>query len=144
MTSLRPLGSTVLGAPRSRTAILTGNTPLRPDYRMAARSGFVASAAPAPPPKVSFRSSPPPRSAHLGSRIPLGRPASPRPTPAPNPYMDHLPPAAPPVSQYTIQRNDACAAAKQLSSALLPRLGPSSTCGPPMRRHPTLHLIRSP
>ena len=32
---------------RSRTATLAGNTPLRPDYRMAARSGFAASAAPA-------------------------------------------------------------------------------------------------
>ena len=43
------------GRTRSRTPILTGNTPLRPDYRMAARSGFTASAAPAPPPKAPFR-----------------------------------------------------------------------------------------
>ena len=35
---------------RSRTATLTGNTPLRPDYRNAVRSGFAASAAPPPPP----------------------------------------------------------------------------------------------
>ena len=43
------------GRTRSRTPILTGNTPLRPDYRKAARSGFTASAAPAPPPKAPFR-----------------------------------------------------------------------------------------
>ena len=67
---------------RSRTATLAGNTPLRPDYRRAARSGFAASAAPAPRPKTSFRSSPPPRSARLGSTIPLGRLTSRRvPTP---------------------------------------------------------------
>ncbi|CAM9623373.1 unnamed protein product [Ascophyllum nodosum] len=75
---------------RKRTAILAGNTPLRPDYRTAAHSGFAASAAPAPPPKASFRSSPPPRSARLGSTIPLGRYASPRPMPASsNPQLDH-------------------------------------------------------
>ena len=53
---------------RSRTATLTGNTPLRPDYRMADRSGFAASAAPSPPPKPTLRSSPLPRSARLASR----------------------------------------------------------------------------
>ena len=55
---------------QSQTTILVGNTPLRPDYRPAARSGFVASAAPAPPTEDSFRSSPPPRSARLDSTIP--------------------------------------------------------------------------
>ena len=75
---------------RSQTAILAGNTPLRPDYHTAARSGFAASAAPVPPPKASFRSSPPPRSARLGSTIPLGLYASPRPMPASsNPQLDY-------------------------------------------------------
>ena len=77
---------------RSRTATLVGNTPLRPDYRMAARSGFAASAAPAPPPKTSFRSSPPPRSVRLGSTIPLGRLTSPHPPSGPNSQMDNPPP----------------------------------------------------
>ena len=35
---------------RSQTAILAGTTPSRPDYRLAARCGFAASAAAAPPP----------------------------------------------------------------------------------------------
>ena len=43
------------GHTRTRTATLTGNTPLRPDYHMAARSGFAASAAPPPPPKATLR-----------------------------------------------------------------------------------------
>ena len=51
---------------QSRTAILAGNTPLRPDTRTAAHSGFAASADPGPPPTASFRSSPPPRLARLG------------------------------------------------------------------------------
>ena len=49
---------------RSKTAILAGTTPSRPDYRLAARSGFAASAASVPPP---LRTSPPSRSARLGS-----------------------------------------------------------------------------
>ena len=53
---------------QSRTAILAGNTPFRPYYRTGARSGFAASAAPAPPPKASLRSSTSPRSAHLAPR----------------------------------------------------------------------------
>ena len=77
---------------QSRTAILAGKIPLRSNNRAAVRSGFAASAAPAPPPKASFRSSPPSRPARLGSTIPLGRPASPRLTPTPNPQMDHSPP----------------------------------------------------
>ena len=104
---------------QSRMAILAGNTPLRPDYRAADRSGFSVSAAPAPPPKVLFCSSPPPRSARLGSTIPLGRPASPRLTPAPNSQMDHSPPAASPVLQYTTPDNDTSTAAEQLSHTLL-------------------------
>ena len=73
------------GRTRSRTAFLTGNTPLRPDYHRAARSGFAASAAPALPPKTPLRSSQLPRSDRLGSTIPLGRPDLCRPSPAPNP-----------------------------------------------------------
>ena len=81
---------------RSRTAILAGNTPLRPDYRMAARSGFAASAAPAPSRKASLRWSQPPRSARLGSTIPLGRLTSPHLTSGCNSQKDNSPSAAPP------------------------------------------------
>ena len=91
------------GRTRGRTATLTGNTPLRPDNRRAARSGFAASTAPAPPPKAPFRSSPPPRSARQGSTIPLGRPDSYHPSPAPNSQMDDPTPTAPSVSKYTTQ-----------------------------------------
>ena len=42
------------GRTRSPMATLTGNTPLRPDYRIAARSGFTAFAAPAPPQRPRF------------------------------------------------------------------------------------------
>ena len=87
------------GRTRSRTAILIGNTPLRPDYHRAACSGFAASAASAPPLKTSLRSSPPPRSTRLGSTIPLGRPDLCRPSPAPNARMDPTP-AAPSVSNH--------------------------------------------
>ena len=75
------------GRTRSRTAIPTGNTPLRPDYHRAARSGFVASAAPALPPTIPLRSSPLPRSGRLGSTVPLGRPNLCRPSPPQNPQM---------------------------------------------------------
>ena len=85
---------------RSRTATLAGNTPLRPDYRIAARSGFAASAVPAPPSKTSFRSSPPPRSVRLSSTIPLNRLTSPHPPPGPNSQLDPPTPATPPVVQY--------------------------------------------
>ena len=98
---------------------LAGNTLLRHDYCMAARSGFTTSAAPAPPPKASFRSSPPLRSARLGSTIPLGRLTSPHPTPGSNSQMDNSPPAAPPVVQYPAPGNDNRAAAEQLSNNLL-------------------------
>ena len=47
---------------RRQTAILAGTAPSRPDYRLAARSGFAASAASAPP---SLRTSPPSRSPRL-------------------------------------------------------------------------------
>ena len=104
---------------RSRTATLAGNTPLLPDYRMAARSGFAASATPAPPPKASLRSLPPPRSARLDSTISLGRLTSPDPTPGSNSQMDNSPPAAPPAAQYPAPGNDNRAAAEQLSNTLL-------------------------
>ena len=104
---------------RSRTATLAGNTPLRPDYRMAVRSRYAASAAPASPPKASFCSSPPPRSACLSSTIPLGRLTLPHPTPGSNSQMDNSPPAAPPVVQYPTPGNDNRAAAEQLSNTSL-------------------------
>ena len=104
---------------RSRTATLAGNTPLRSDYRKVARSGFAASAAPAPPPKTSFRLSPPPRSGRLGSTIPLGCLTSPHPPPVPNSQMDNPTPTTPPVVQYPAPGNDNLAAADQLSNALL-------------------------
>ena len=57
---------------RSQNATLDGIAPSRPDYRTAAHSRFAASAASAPPP---LRTSPPPRSARLGSTTSPGRPA---------------------------------------------------------------------
>ena len=107
------------GRRRSRTTILAVNTPLRPDCHRAARSGFAASTAPAPPPIVPFHSLPPLRSARLDSTIPLSRPDSYRPSPAPNPQMDNTTPAAPPVSQHTAPEHDAYTAAEQLSNTLL-------------------------
>ena len=105
---------------RSQTGILASNTPLCPDYRTAARNGFAASAAPVPPPKASFRSSPPPRSARLGSTIPLGCYASPRPKPvSSNPRVEPLAPVAPPVLPITAPDNDASAAAEPLLNTLL-------------------------
>ena len=104
---------------RSQTTVLTGNVPSCSDYRTVARSGFTASAAPAPSPKVQLHSSPPPRSTRLGSTIPLGRHASPRPTLAPNPQLQHSPPAAPPVLQTTAPDNDTSIAAEPLSNTLL-------------------------
>ena len=101
------------GRTRSRTAILAGNTSLRPDYHRAARCGFAAPAAPALPPKTPL-----PRSDRLGSTIPLGRPNVCRTSPAPNPQMDPTPTASP-VSKHTTPEYDACAAAEQLSNTLL-------------------------
>ena len=103
---------------RSPPATLAGNTPLRLDYCMAARSGFAASATLAPPPKASLRLSPPPRSARLDSRISLGRLTSPDPTPGSNSQMDNSPAAAPPAAQYLAPGNDNRAAAEQLSNVL--------------------------
>ena len=110
------------GRIQSRTAILTGNTPLRPDYHRAARSGFAASAIPALPPKTPLCSSPLPRSDRLGSTIPLGRPDLCCPSPAANPQMDPTPTVSP-VSNYTTPEYDACAAAEQLSNTSLSATG---------------------
>ena len=78
---------------RSRTAILDGNAPSRPDYRTAAHSGLAASAASAPPP---LRTSPPPRSARLGSTTSTGRLASISSTPTPPDLQSDSPsPTAP-------------------------------------------------
>ena len=107
------------GRTRSRTTILAGNTPLRPDYRAAARSGFAASVASAAPPKFSFHSSPPRRSDRLGPTIPLARPASPRLMPAPNPQLDYSSPAAPSALQSTAPDNGTSATAEHLSNILL-------------------------
>ena len=104
---------------RSRTATLTGNTPLRPDYRMADRSGFAASAAPSPPPKATLRSSPLPRSARLGSTIPLRRPTPSRMTKAPNPHMDNPAPVAPPAQQDATLDETGTIAEQQLYNTLL-------------------------
>ena len=65
---------------RSQTAILDGNTPSRSDYRTAAHSGFATSAAATSPP---LRTSPPPRSARLGSTTSPGRRAPISLTPPP-------------------------------------------------------------
>ena len=104
---------------QSQTVILAGNTPVRPDYCTAASSGFALSAAPASPSNAPFRSSPPPRSARLGSTILLGRHASPRPTPPPNLQLDYSLPTAPPVLQPTAPDKDASATAEHLSNTLL-------------------------
>ena len=78
---------------RSQTAILDDNAPSRPDYRTAAHSGFAASAASAPP---LLRTSPPPRSARLGSTSSTGRLASTSSTPTPpDLQLDSPPPTAP-------------------------------------------------
>ena len=104
---------------RSRTAILTGNTPLRPDYRMDARSELAASAAPPPPPKATLHSSPPPRSTRLRSTIPQRRPTSSHMTTAPNPRMDHSPSVALPTRQgATPDEKTSGAAEQQLSNTL--------------------------
>ena len=99
---------------RSRTAILAGNIPLRPDYHRAARSGFAAPAAPALPPKAQPRSSPLPLLDRLGSTISLGRPGLCRPPPTQNPQIDTTP-----RTPHTNPEYDAYAATKQLSNTLI-------------------------
>ena len=105
---------------RCRTATLTGNTLLRPDYRMAARSGFALSTAPSPPPKATLCSSPPPRSTRLGPTISLRRLTPPRMATALNPRMDHSPPVAPSAQQgATPDDKISTVAEHQLSNTLL-------------------------
>ena len=100
---------------RSQTATLDGNAPSRPDYRTAARCGFAASAASAPPP---LRTSPPPRSARLGSTTSAGHPASTRSTlTLPDSQSDPPPPTAP--LHPTLPDPDVQAAAVHLSNTLL-------------------------
>ena len=100
---------------RSQIAILDGNAPSRPDYRTAAHSGFAASAASAPSP---LRTSPPPRSARLGSTTSTGRPASTSSTPTiPDLQSDSPSPTAP--LHPTVPNPDVQAAATHLSNTLL-------------------------
>ena len=100
---------------RSQTAILDGNSPSRPDYRTAARSGFAASAASALPP---LRTSPPPRSARLGSTSSTGRLASTISTPAPPDLQSDSPPPTAPL-HLTAPDADVQAAAAHFSNTLL-------------------------
>ena len=100
---------------RSQTAILDGNTPSRPDYRTAAHSGFAASAASAPPP---LRTSPPPRSARLGSTTSTGSPASTSSTPTSPDLQSDSPPPTVPLNP-TVPVPDVQAAAAYLSNTLL-------------------------
>ena len=100
---------------RSQTAILDGNTPSRPDYRTAAYSGFAASAAAASPP---LRTSPPSRSARLGSTTSPGRRAPISSTPPPVDLQSAPPPLSAPLHP-TAPDPDVQAAAAHLSNTLL-------------------------
>ena len=100
---------------RSQTAILDGNAPSRPDYRTAAHSGFAASAASAPPP---LRTSPPPRSARLGSTTSTGRPALASSTLNPPDLQSNSPPSTAPLHP-TVPDLYVQAAAAHLSNTLL-------------------------
>ena len=100
---------------RSQTANLDGNTPSRPDYRTAAHSGFAASATAASPP---LRTSPPPRSARLGSTTSPGRRAPISSTPRPADLQSVPPPFSAPL-HLTAPDPDIQAAAAQLSNTLL-------------------------
>ena len=100
---------------RSQIAILDGNTPSRPDYRTAAHSGFAASAASAPPP---LRTSPPPRSARLGSTTSTECLASTSSTPTPSDLQSDSPPPTAPLHP-TAPDPDVQAAAADLSNTLL-------------------------
>ena len=89
---------------RSQTTILDGNAPSRPDYRTVAYSEFAASAVSTPPP---FRTSPPPRSARLGSTTCPGRLASTSSTPTPPDLQSDSPsPTAPLHTTHTKPNRD--------------------------------------
>ena len=100
---------------RSQTAILDGNAPSRPDYRTAAHSGFAACAASAPPP---LRTSPPPRSARLGSTTSTVRLASTSSTPTLLDLQSDSPPPTAPLHP-TAPDPDVQVAAAHLSNTLL-------------------------
>ena len=100
---------------RSQTTTFDGNAPSRPDYRTAARSGFAASAASAPPP---LRTSPPPRSARLGSTTSAGHPTLTRSTLALPDFQSAPPPPTAPLHP-TVPDPDIQAAASHLSNTLL-------------------------
>ena len=100
---------------RSQTAILDGNAPSRPDYRTAARSGFAASAASAPPP---LRTSPLPRSVRLGSTPSSGHSTSTRSTQTLPDFQSDPPPPTVPLHP-TLPDPDVQAAAVHLSNTLL-------------------------
>ena len=100
---------------RSQTAILDGNTPLRPDYRTATHSGFAASAAEVSPP---LHTSPPPRSARLGSTTSPGRRAPISSTPPPADLQSVPPPLSAPLHP-TAPDPDVQVAAAHLSNTLL-------------------------
>ena len=94
---------------------MEGNARSRPDYRTAAHSGFAASAASAPPP---LRTSPPPRSARLGSTTSTGCPASTRSTLNPPDLQSDPPPSTAPLHP-TVPDVYVQAAAAHLSTTLL-------------------------
>ena len=100
---------------RSQTAILDDNAPSRPDYRTAAHSEFAASGASALP---SLRTSPPPRSARLGSTSSTGHLASISSTPAPSDLQSDSPPPTAPLHP-TAPGPDVQAAAAHLSNTRL-------------------------
>ena len=100
---------------RSQTTNLDGNTPSRPDYRTAAHSGFAASATAA---SLPLRTSPPPRSARLGSTTSPGCRAPISSTPRPADLQSVPPPFSAPLHP-TAPDPDVQAAAAQLSNTLL-------------------------
>ena len=100
---------------RSQTATFDGNAPSRPDYRTAARSGFAASAASAPPP---VRTLPPSQSARLRSMTSAGHPALTSSTLALPDFQSGPPPPTAPLHP-TVPDPDIQAAASHLSKTLL-------------------------
>ena len=100
---------------RSQTAILDGNTPSRSNYCTAAHSEFAASAAAASPP---LRTSPPSRSARLGSTTSPGRRAPISSIPPPADLQSVPPPLSAPLHP-TAPDLDVQAAAAHLSNTLL-------------------------
>ena len=141
MISITPLGPTVLNA---REAKRRSWQATRRYARIIARPRAVGS--PRPPlqrllRKASFRSSPPPRPARLGSTIPLGRYASPRLKPASSsPRVGPLAPVAPPVLQITAADNDASAAAEPILNTLLSYSHCDWEQAAPSRRQPFTNL----